>query len=138
MNRKPTRGFTLVELMIVIAIIAILASLAIPAYQNYAIRSQVNTGLSDISSGRSSFESLIIARNLTTFDVGDLGLQTSTTRCQTISMDPGADGFIRCTLTGHPAISGSQITLQRNSALNTWACTIDVDQDYLPDGCTSP
>ena len=55
-NTRSSRGFTLIELMIVIAIIALLVSLAVPAYQNYIIRSKVAEGLSVAASAKLAIE----------------------------------------------------------------------------------
>ena len=53
-RQRNHAGFTLIELMIVIAIIAILAAIAIPAYQNYVIRAQVSEGLSLASGAKAA------------------------------------------------------------------------------------
>lgn len=132
------RGFTLIELMIVIAIIAVLAAIALPAYQAYVARSQMTAGLADISGGRSLFESQIVANNVTTFTAADIGLRDSTPRCSAIEVSAQANGsgYIRCTVVGNPSVDGQQVSVVRGSA-GGWNCQVSAGVPaYLrPGGC---
>jgi len=130
-----SKGFTLIEMMIVVAIIGILAAIALAAYQDYTIRAQFAGGLADIAPGKTTFESQLITNNLVSNDVKEIGLKPSTERCRVIDMNSTESGYIRCELQGHPIINGKTITLQR-TASNVWLCQAPgVASRYKPPYC---
>ena len=131
------KGFTLIELMIVVAIIAILAAIALPAYQNYVAKSQATAGLADVRGGLTGFEAYVLVEDVKTYSLADIGLPQSTPRCAPLEMSPGDEGYIRCTLKGNPLIVGKTVELKR-SASGEWHCQVDaaLDAKLRPAGCS--
>lgn len=133
-----SKGFTLIELMIAMAIIGILAAVSLPAYRDYIAKSQLSTALHELDSGRVLFESQIVANNATSVALADIGMSATSTRCTYAADYDNATGAgsITCIMNGNPEVAGKDITLQRSSA-GVWSCIVDatVVTRLLPVGC---
>ena len=143
--RNLQKGFTLIELMIVVAIIGILAAVAIPAYQDYIARAQVSEAVSLTAGGKTPMAEYMADKGTWPVDATDVmgnvaGKYTSTV---TISVGSGlttstATLTARIKDTGvNSAITGGLLNLTSADAGKTWTCTTGAGLagKYVPSSC---
>lgn len=160
MNANIQKGFTLIELMIVIAIIGILAAIAIPQYQNYIAKSQVSRVMGETGAIKTAVEdcanagkTTAVAAGATVCTAADLGLtgsnllgaavQITGTGVASPKVNIDADGTatIEGKFGNNAAANLKNGTAKllhwTRDANGTWVCKTNVDAKYVPAGCTS-
>ena len=132
------QGFTLIELMIVVAIIGILLAIAIPAYQDYTIRAKVSEGLNIASAAKTGVSEYRLTSNSWPSTNAEAGVSNTVSSQYVNSVSVGANGVI--TITFNPTALGAAgtIVLTPTFANNTvqWTCTGGTLEDkYRPANC---
>ncbi|HKU19322.1 MAG TPA: pilin [Candidatus Saccharimonadales bacterium] len=145
--KSVQKGFTLIELMIVVAIIAILAAIAIPAYQNYLIRSQVSEGAVLASASETALAEFYQNTGKFPSTAASAGLPTnaaSTSGKYVSGVDAvGTAGVIKATFgnQSNTAITGDVIAFSAivgSGGTISWSCasgSTTVPAKYLPAAC---
>jgi type IV pilus assembly protein PilA len=138
--KKVQQGFTLIELMIVIAIIGILAAIAIPAYQDYTIRAQVSEGMSLASGVRTAVSEAYQTNGAFPSDNTAAGIASSgSISGNYVSGVSVAANVITATFGSgaNALINGQNLTLTGTDQGGSvsWVCGGSVNPKYLPSSC---
>ena len=136
---KKQQGFTLIELMIVVAIVAILAAIALPAYQDYMKRSKVSEAVATAGACKTSVAEYAAAANKLPADIAAAGCSSIET--QYVSKVDVAAGKISVTLKGiGTGVDGKLLELEpvvdgANGNITGWTCTTTAETKYVPGSC---
>ncbi|NOH82887.1 pilin [Vibrio genomosp. F6] len=145
-KKKIQKGFTLIELMIVVAVIGVLSAIALPQYQKYVAKSEVASVLATLTGAKTNVEAATVetgqfpaagqesALGIPAMPLGTVALKaTGKTDAGTITFTFDTAGNDASAL-----VAGKTVTLTRTTATGAWACTssIAATERLLPKTCT--
>ena len=132
--KKVQQGFTLIELMIVIAIIGILAAVALPAYQDYTVRAKASE--------------LVLAASAAKLSVGEFIITNGTYPGATFTVQNNSAGMVNSIswdgtvirVVGDATELGGAVTITMDPDMTStggveWVCTPEVGTRYMPSSC---
>jgi type IV pilus assembly protein PilA len=144
--KKAQAGFTLIELMIVVAIIGILAAVAIPAYQDYVAKSKFAAGLSEVAAGKTGIDTLMADNPAATatdllkasgLPSTDGGTTFATKTCNLTATNASGAVDLKCVFNSGPSSvnDGTHYVKLSRTTDGVWNCTSDVDAKYYGNSC---
>jgi len=140
--RRIQKGFTLIELMIVVAIVGILAAIAIPAYQDYTVRAQVTEGLSLANAAKLLVEDTFMTGGLVAMPSVSTSWQGASSNLVTSIVVNGSSPYAVVITYAAPTgpMSGQTLSLVPslvNGGQVSWSCSVSLPayDRYVPQLC---
>jgi len=129
------KGFTLIELMIVIAILGILMAIAIPAYNDYTVRAKVSECVNALAPLKTGVSEYFLSNGVIPSTLASVGTSAATAQCTAATLAAGGVITITSAVVGAPGTVAIRLTPTTTATGVTWLCTAIGSAKFAPSSC---